>query len=370
MAKTQIFLIGATGYIGGQVLSRFLKHPIAKDAEITCLVRSAEKAPKFSQLGANVKGVVGSTADTDLLTKLASEADILISCADADDVPATQAFLAGLKQRHEKTGSVPILIHTSGTGVLTDNAAGKYATDIIYFDDNVQQIESLKPTQPHRDVDLLIVDADKQGYVKTHIILPSTIYGIASSPVVDLGLQNPHSIQIPGLIKASLDRGQGGMVGEGKNLWPNVHIDDIADLYIVLYDAIITGKAGHGREGFYFGTNGEHKLYDVGQAVAQALYDSGKGKSPDPTTFSEEEIQKYFGSAYLGSNSRCKAVRSRAIGWKPAYTTEDMLKSIKIENFFRILHRIERLNFSKLGEFKSGYGRISQNGNDDTQKLV
>lgn len=36
--------------------------------------------------------------------------------ADADDLVATNAFLAGFKARHEKTGDVPVLIHTSGTG--------------------------------------------------------------------------------------------------------------------------------------------------------------------------------------------------------------------------------------------------------------
>lgn len=47
--------------------------------------------------------------------------------------------------------------------MLADNAAGMYATDTIYSDTNIQQIESLAPTQPHRDVDLAVVDADKQG---------------------------------------------------------------------------------------------------------------------------------------------------------------------------------------------------------------
>lgn len=64
------------------------------------------------------------------------------------------------------------------------------------------------------------------GYVKTHIILPSTIYGIASGPLVDLDLQNAHSQQIPTLVDLGLERGQGGMVGEGRNMWPNVHINE------------------------------------------------------------------------------------------------------------------------------------------------
>lgn len=40
--------------------------------------------------------------------------------ADADDLDATIALLAGLKKRHAQTSDVPILIHTSGTGMFLD----------------------------------------------------------------------------------------------------------------------------------------------------------------------------------------------------------------------------------------------------------
>lgn len=48
-------------------------------------------------------------------------------------------------------------------GVLCDDAEGMYAYDTIYNDADVKQIESLAPTQLHRNVDLAIVEADKQG---------------------------------------------------------------------------------------------------------------------------------------------------------------------------------------------------------------
>jgi hypothetical protein len=53
---------------------------------------------------------------------------------------------------------------------------------------------------------------------------------------------------------------------------------------------------GHGRSGLYFGENGEHSLYEVAQAISQALVDTGrvKGGSSEPTTFSKEEIKVYF----------------------------------------------------------------------------
>ena len=65
-----------------------------------------------------------------------------------------------------------------------------------------------------------------KGYVKIYLVLPSTIYGIAAGTLVEKGIQNPHSIQVPALIRASLGRGQAGMVGQGLNFWPDVDIDD------------------------------------------------------------------------------------------------------------------------------------------------
>ena len=72
-----------------------------------------------------------------------------------------------------------------------------------------------------------------EGYARTYIILPSTIYGLAKNQLVDAGIQNPFSIQIPLLIKASLGRGRAGMVGKGLALWPDVHIDD-GELFVPL----------------------------------------------------------------------------------------------------------------------------------------
>ncbi|KAF8199609.1 hypothetical protein BJ912DRAFT_1139672 [Pholiota molesta] len=329
--KTNILFTGATGYIGGSVLARFLQRPDLASFNLTALVRSPEKAAKLNALGVNT--VVGSHSDTALMESLAANSDVVLAMADADNLEAALATLKGLKKRHETTGQVPILIHTSGTGVLADDARGEYSTNVIYDDANPDQIESLADTQLHRNVDLPIVNADREGYLKSYIILPSTIYGIAKGVLVEKGIQNPHSIQVPALITASLDRGRGGMVGAGKNLWPDVDIEDVADLYLVLFDAIRKDPTtGHGREGYYFGENGEHSLYEVGKAIGEALVALGKSDNPEPTTFTKEEIDKYFeGSAYLGSNSRARANHSRAIGWKPVKTKADFLASIKPE---------------------------------------
>ncbi|KAF4612747.1 hypothetical protein D9613_011878 [Agrocybe pediades] len=292
-SQTKIFFMGATGYIGGSVLNRLLSHPEASTFAITALVRSPSKASKLEAIGVNT--VIGSLKDDALIESLAAAADAVISTADCDDDDIAKAYLKGMKRHFEETGKVPILIHTSGTGVLADRSAG-------YFRD-----------------------------VPVYIVLPSMIYGLASGRLVDLGIQNKFSSQVPQLIKAALGRGQAGMVGAGTNKWGAVHIDDVTDLYVLLFDLGRTDPdaIGHGREGFYFGINGECTLGEIGQAIGEKLVAIGRATTPEPTTFTEEEIKAYFrGSTFWGTNSRGVANRSHSIGWNPRKTEKDLLASV------------------------------------------
>ncbi len=305
---------------------------------------------------------------------------------------------------------MPVLIHTvrrrtanglcsssiltvhaqSGLGVLADDARGEYASDTIYSDLNVQQLKSIPETAFHRTVDLRVIDADQTGYVRCHIVLPSTVYGVAKHALVEAGVANPHSIQIPTIIRASLRRGRAGVVGKGLALWPSVHTTDrefpslaslhiahvspagwrgscasdsltgclplfcsfcryiitsyltytlltVAEIYMILFDNILKNpdKVGHGWQGFYFAENGEHPWLDISKAVGQAMHELKLTDNPEPTRFTVDELKKYFGFEemgwYFGSNVRARADRGRELGWKPKCTTKDMLASIKHE---------------------------------------
>jgi len=335
-SKTQVFITGATGYIAGSVLDRLLRHPTSATSEITVLVRKADKVPAFESLG--VRTVLGSYDDHALLEKQASLSDVIFACADADNAEACAAILRGLKKRYEATGKAPVLIHTSGTAIIIDDTKGNSTTETVWDDTDVAKLDTIANTQLHRNVDVLILAADKEGYVKTYFVIPSTIYGFASGKLVDLGVQNTRSIQIPLAISASIARKRAGYVGQGLSVWPDVQIDDMADLYIVLYDAIREGKAGHGREGFYFGENGHYLFKDVSAKIGEALYDLGVSETPEPNAFTEEEYKQNPPLAFFGTSCRCKASRARALGWKPKHTTEDLLKNIKGEVEWQLKH--------------------------------
>ncbi|KZP09837.1 NAD(P)-binding protein [Athelia psychrophila] len=347
--STNILVLGATGYLGGSIVSRLLEHPKAANFSITALVRSEPKAKVLETLGINA--VLGSLGEHDKLETLVSQADVTIA-ADADDLAVTEAILRGLKRKFQDTGKAPILIHSSGTGVLMDSAMGMHTTDTIYSDTDIAQIESLPPTALHRNVDLAIVAADEAGYAKTHIILPPTIFGLATGKLVDLGIQNRHSIQIPGFIKYNMARGHVGIVGEGKNVWGVVAQSEVVDFYIILLDAVLSNPAtSHGREGFYFTDNGEFTHREVVDAVSSALAARGVVKLAQPTPFAEDDFKQlpfvsyhfyvqiklsslewpFMKLAFFGTNARSRSDRSRALGWNPTKTAKDMLASIQPE---------------------------------------
>ncbi|THH29920.1 hypothetical protein EUX98_g4265 [Antrodiella citrinella] len=271
---------------------------------VTTLVRSEEKAKLLETLG--LKAVVGNLNDLELLTSLAEKAHVIFSVADADNYQAILALLRGMKKRHETTGDVSVLIHTSGT-----------------------------------------------GYVKGYIVIPSTIYGRANHKLVQAGISNNQSDQIPKLISVALQRGIAGMTGKGLSVWPDIEIGELSDLYYILLDGILNKNpaVGSGVDGYNFGANSEHQWYDISKGIAVALHELGKVKSDDPTSFEKEELTTYFRyealGYYLGSNSRCRANHSKAIGWSPKKTSEDMVKSIIPECEFLAMSNLPTSNLKE-----------------------
>lgn len=49
-----------------------------------------------------------------------------------------------------------------------------HSSPTIYSDLNIRQLETLSPEQPHRNVDLALVEADSQGSLHLRILLEMT----------------------------------------------------------------------------------------------------------------------------------------------------------------------------------------------------
>ena len=73
----------------------------------------------------------------------------------------------------------------------------------------------------------------RTGYVRTWIVFPSTVWGIVDNTFVEQGLQKSYSFQVPRRIKMALKLGKAIYVGEGKNVWPHIHIDEGAEAVVL-----------------------------------------------------------------------------------------------------------------------------------------
>jgi uncharacterized protein YbjT (DUF2867 family) len=96
--STKIFILGATGYLGGAVVTELLRTSAA--FTITALVRKDQDIETLQTLG--IKTIKGSFTDVDKIEEASRDADIVYNAADADDMSLTQAVLKGLKSKKQR----------------------------------------------------------------------------------------------------------------------------------------------------------------------------------------------------------------------------------------------------------------------------
>lgn len=286
-----IFITGATGYIGGSLATRL----VSKGHTVRGLVRTQEKAQLLSARG--IEPVVGDLDNAELLKHAASHADAVINAADSDHRGAIIALLDGLQDSGKP------FIHTSGAGKMADDAAGAFCADVIY--DEYTPYTPLQERVSRHALDVSIQQSASRG-IRAMVICPALIYGHG------LGLARD-SVQLPMLLKYAKAHGTVGMVGNGKNVWSNVHLEDLLDLYEL---ALEKGPAG----AFFFAENGEASFEEMGAAIARRF------DLPGPATWDQEqatqELGSYLAVKSLGVNSRVRATRARAeLNWAPVHAS-------------------------------------------------
>ncbi len=128
-----------------------------------------------------------------------------------------------------------VVLSCAGVFMFDAPNNGLVAAEKVFSDNDPKDIDSSVPDSAfHRAVDLIVLKADEEGYVKTYIVLPSTVWGVASNPIVDAGIANRFSIQVPGMIKAALDRKQAGVIGQGKAIWTAVNVNERTYLLLIV----------------------------------------------------------------------------------------------------------------------------------------
>ena len=281
----RIFLTGANGFIGGAVASVL----IADGHSVRGLVRDKAKAVAVAAHG--IEPVIGSLDDTVLLQTEARTSDGVINAANSGHRGAVEALIAGL------AGSNKPLVHTSGTSVVADRAMGEPSDRIFHEQTPIQP----EPERVARvAIDRLVLDAPG---IRSVVLCNSMIYGNAL-------VVPAQSVQLPVLAQQAKASGVARYIGRGLNRWSNVHIADVASLYVL---AVAKAPAGS----FMYVENGEEALGEIVQAIAKRL-DIGAAQSwPAEQAIAAWGREKATFS--LGSNSRVRARRAAELGWMPRH---------------------------------------------------
>jgi nucleoside-diphosphate-sugar epimerase len=236
----KVFLTGATGYIGSAVAERFR----ASGHEVSALARSDASAAKLAATG--IRGVPGDFGDPRSITGAAREADGVISLATtydpAIDGPAIEAILDAL------FGSNKPFIYTSGIWSHGDTG-GKV----------VDETSAPRPAQIvswRQAVEERVLQASGRG-VRSVVIRPAIVYGRGGG--------------IPaGFVESAQKEGAARYVGTGENRWPFVHVDDLAELYLLALEKAPPGTLLLGVSGPAF------KVAEVAAAASRGAGAGGK----------------------------------------------------------------------------------------------
>jgi nucleoside-diphosphate-sugar epimerase len=283
----RVFVTGASGYIGGSVAVRL----VAEGHQVSGLVRSKDAAAKVDELG--IAPVHGTLADRDVLVEAARTADAVVNAANSDNQDVIDAILPAL------AGTGKLFLQTSGSSIVGDNAGGEPGENVYDEDTPVTPL----PDKVERVAINDRVRAAAADGVRGVVLCPTLIYGTGHGPHKD-------SIQVPQLIDLARKSGAARHVGRGLNIWSNVHIDDLVDLYVL---AIEQAKPGS----FLYAENGEASMKALAAAISRLLGFGGRTEA----IALEDATREWGGVAAaftFGSNSRVRARRARAdLGWRP-----------------------------------------------------
>ncbi|KAF0641076.1 hypothetical protein FPSE5266_06878 [Fusarium pseudograminearum] len=322
---TSIFLTGASGYVGGQLLHELTKtHP---EYNIVTLVRDSHAAETIAQAYPKVRTVVGDLDDSELVEQEAGKADIVLNVASNKHIGSLQAIHRALK-----TKSSAYLIQISGASLLPvkDLASPSFKpgepSDTVWDDlDAVSSINDLIRSHDSRVVDNYILKiAQETPTIKTANVFPPIIYGKGQGPV------KQRSVQIPALAKVALERGHAVRAGRGLAAWTNVHVADLAKLFTLLTENAVNGNNDEkiwGENGIYFPGSNEITWADISDKVAQAAKDQGHINTLEVEELWKPEVDSALpaGSVFFGSNARSKPRRAtEVVGWKPSETGLDV----------------------------------------------
>ncbi|HSG01872.1 MAG TPA: NAD-dependent epimerase/dehydratase family protein, partial [Vicinamibacterales bacterium] len=198
----RVFLTGATGYLGSAIGARLVRG----GREVIGLTRSEDRVPWLESLGMTV--VVGSLDQPDAWIGRLKNADAVVHAAlDPQDPAAADQRLLEAVRAAMTDGRVKRLLYTSG--VWVHGASGERVID------ESTPLEPLAASRWRAAHEEVALDYAENG-LETVILRPGIVYGESRGILGALWREarDLHTVTYP---------------GDGRQHWPLVHRDDVAE---------------------------------------------------------------------------------------------------------------------------------------------
>ena len=275
----KVFLTGGSGYIGRSTIQALIRHGI----DVTALARSEQSARAVADLGATP--VAGALTDTDTLREAAGRADGVIHLGVDYSEGTADVDRAAAEAMQDGAGSRPY-VHTGGVWVYGD-------TDGVVDEDAPLNPPGITAWRLDNEKRVLARAATGEHPV---VVMPGVVYGRSG------GLAQSFFVE-PGRAAGAVP-----CIGDGSAHWALVHVDDIAELYVLALNA----PAGS----VYAGVGGQNLLLsDITLALSHAAGCPGRIDS-----LSLDQARRQMGpiaEAFALDQQLTGARARRELGWTP-----------------------------------------------------
>lgn len=277
----QVFVFGGTGFIGKHVIMKLVEAGHTVDA----FARGEASKPALSAIGAAT--VVGDVMNPASYAAAVRKADAVIWIAQlmhAEEHSVVSSLL-GMMQGGDKT-----FIFTGGASLLS------IRTDGDWLDKTFTEADDFVPRRqiaPRLEVEKMVRAATG---VRAMCVRPPLVWGNGGCKVFS------------DIYHSGKKTGSVCYVGRGLNCYSNVHVEDLADLYVL---ALQKGVAG----ALYHAVSGELNYRSIAEAIGRAM------QLPTRSITVEEAIDiwdRFSGPIVFSSCSRTVSPRARSeLGWTP-----------------------------------------------------
>jgi nucleoside-diphosphate-sugar epimerase len=278
----EVFLTGATGYIGSAVAEALQK----KGHKVTGLARTPEKAKQLEARG--VRAVLGDLLKPETIAAPVRASEAVIHTANTNDAHAPQADAAVVRAILEAlAGTSKPFVYTSGVWVL--GSTGEKPAD-------EQTPVNPTPLVAHRPgIEQEVLRAKERG-VRSAVIRPGLVYGRGGS--------------IPRMIvQSARDTGAAQYVGDGQNRWPFVDVDDLAQLYVLALEKAPAGS-------LYNAVHGpSYRVREVAEAAS--IGGGAKGKIHATPLDEARKTMGAFADALVLDQQVSGEKATKELGWSP-----------------------------------------------------